>query len=129
MLSLEESLQQSLRQWRFDKQGEDGFSLSGEFRFKPSFPGFNGHFPEQPVLPAIVQLAAVRHLAELALDRKLVLIRCQRVKFRGMVLPQEVLQVAVRLSQRVNGWQAEFSLQKAEGMVAGGLLDLSQEDR
>ena len=37
--------------------------IQGTFTFPPDFIAFAGHFPGQPILPAVVQLAAVRLLA------------------------------------------------------------------
>jgi 3-hydroxyacyl-[acyl-carrier-protein] dehydratase len=129
MLTLEESLRESLRQHHIARQAGNGFAITGEFRFETSFSGFAGHFPGQPILPAIAQLAAVRHLAELALSRKLVPVGCERMKFRGMVLPQETLLVSMELLPSGQGWQADFSLRKDGGPVAGGLLNLCGQDQ
>ncbi|ADH85813.1 3-hydroxyacyl-ACP dehydratase FabZ family protein [Desulfurivibrio alkaliphilus] len=126
MLSLEEGLRQSLRSWRREQQDEEGMWLVGDYCFAPEFPGFAGHFPDLPILPAVVQLAAVRQLAELAVAGKLLTVGCRGAKFRGMVRPQELLTVSLHLVPRgeATGWQAKFKLTKDGGLVAGGKLDL-----
>lgn len=122
MLSLQESLRDALQEWRAGDKTDAGQELVGVFVFPDSFPGFAGHFPEQPVLPAIIQLAAVRHLAELALGQDLVPQECQRAKFRDIVQPQEELTVKATLVEKENGWLARFSLNKDEVSVSGGNL-------
>ena len=122
MLSLQESLGNALKEWRIEDKNDTGCKLVGNFLFPDDFPGFAGHFPEQPVLPAIIQLAAVRHLAELALGKELHPAECQRAKFRGMVLPQEDITVSVTLTEKENNWHARFSLSKNDASVAGGSL-------
>lgn len=126
MLSLQESLQKSLRDWRIEKKTDVDIDLVGVFCFPDDFPGFAGHFPVQPVLPAIIQLAAVRHLAELALGRELLPLGCRRAKFREVVLPQEELSVSVSLVKKENNWQAQFSLRKGDSPVSGGGLLFKQ---
>lgn len=125
MLSLEEALRQSLSSWQFERRESDGMRLAGEYLFAPDFPGFAGHFPAWPILPAVVQLAAVRQLAELAVTGKLLTAGCLGAKFRGMVRPQERLTVAFDLTPLVDpvGWQAKFKLTKADALVASGKLN------
>ncbi|MFH7319913.1 3-hydroxyacyl-ACP dehydratase FabZ family protein [Desulfurivibrio sp. D14AmB] len=128
MPAIEEALHNSLRQWQREQRAGE-IAVTGEFSFAPAFPAFNGHFPGHPILPAVVQLAAVRHLAELAVDEQLSPGGCRNVKFRGAVRPDDLLQAAVTLKPRGAGWQAEFSLQRAGETVADGTIDLSAAKR
>ena len=52
---------------------------------------FIGHFPEHPIMPGVLQIEAMKQLAQLFLnDRfggKMQLIKCNRVKFRNPVTP------------------------------------------
>ncbi len=105
------------------RQGGDGsLVLLAEAAFPADFPGFAGHFPGRPVLPAVVQLALVRHLAEEALGLPLWPESCSRIKFKGMVRPAEALCLRLELTAAEGGgWQAVFALQRPEGeMVASG---------
>ena len=122
--SLEESLQDALREWRLEKKGGVGLGISGVFVFPAAFPGFAGHFPARPILPAIVQLAAVRHLAQLGLAGKLQPTACRQVKFRGIIQPQDEVVARVDLCEQGKIRQARFSLRKAGAEVAGGVLEL-----
>ena len=45
----------------YESSGHD--ELSAIFTFPPDFPGFQGHFPGKPVLPAVCMLQAVTALA------------------------------------------------------------------
>lgn len=42
----------------------DGGVCEAVFVFPPEFPGFAGHFPDNPVLPGIAQIMAVVHTCE-----------------------------------------------------------------
>lgn len=124
MLSLEKSVHDALCEWRVEEKTESAIKVSGVFLFSKMFSGFDGHFPNQPILPAIVQLAAVRHLAQKSLERNLVPVGCQRTKFRDIVGPQEELAVTIDLQKKRNNWQAKFSMQKGDELAAGGTLEL-----
>jgi 3-hydroxyacyl-[acyl-carrier-protein] dehydratase len=103
-----------------------GPSARGEFVFPPDFPAFAGHFPDQPVLPAIVQMAAVRLLAAKALGHDLVPVSAQRVKFRSIIQPDEPVVVAVALQPHEARWRAAFTVSREGGTVASGRIDFAR---
>ncbi len=74
---------------------EDG-SFRQRFRFAPDFPGFSGHFPGYPVLPAIVQVLIAQSVVEGMQGRPLILRGLDRAKFLKPVLPGETLEVDCR---------------------------------
>ena len=77
---------------------EDG-SFRQKFRFAADFPGFDGHFPGYPVLPAIVQVLAAQVVVEGMQGRPLVMKGLDRAKFLRPVLPGETLEVDCRERQ------------------------------
>ncbi len=101
--------------WQCLADGDDGLRGEGIFLFPAQFIGFNGHFPRRPVLPAVVQLAAVRCLAGYLLGREVGLRRFYGVKFRDMVVPDEEIWVSITLIREASLWQAGFSITKKEG--------------
>ncbi len=74
-------------------------------------PFFNGHFPEQPIMPGVLQLEAMAQLAGVLMLRKLentgklaVLWSIDKVKLRGAVVPGDQLRIeveTVRLKDQV----------------------------
>jgi len=90
------------------------------------FPGFAGHFPEAPVLPAVMQLLAVRLLAEVIVGGALLPVSVERLKFKGMVSPGEVIRVRVTLKDRGDGFGGEFSLDRQGAPIASGTIVFSQ---
>ena len=65
-------------------------------------PFFQGHWPEQPIMPGVLQLEAMAQLAGVLLLRKLentgklaVLWAIDKVKLRGAVIPGDQLRVEV----------------------------------
>jgi len=75
--SIEQALMESLSEYTVDR--DEDISVNGTlvfqpgtFVFQPDFPCFQGHFPDQAILPGIIQMAAVRSLANKALNQQLV---------------------------------------------------------
>ncbi|MFV9646765.1 MAG: hypothetical protein ACNYWU_13155, partial [Desulfobacterales bacterium] len=87
-----------------------------------SFPGFDGHFPGQPVLPAIIQLAAVRYIAECGLEHPLTPNSYGRTKFRGIIQPDEEIEVTLALYVEEKQWVGKFTIRRfAKEVVANGV--------
>lgn len=103
----------------------DEGDLSGNavFVFGPDYPGFEGHFPGNPILPAVVQLAAVRYVTGAVLKRGVHPVEYTRVKFRGSVLPDEKVEVRVQLHEEEDdSWSVKFGIEKDNGKnIAGGV--------
>lgn len=106
--SIEEAIAACIFAMETVEQEEGVLQVSASARFPASFVGFAGHYPDAPVLPAIVQLAAVRLLAEKALQLRLESESFSRTKFRGMVQPEE--QIFLRLHIEGTGRQGRFKI-------------------
>jgi UDP-3-O-[3-hydroxymyristoyl] N-acetylglucosamine deacetylase/3-hydroxyacyl-[acyl-carrier-protein] dehydratase len=85
-------------------------------------PYFQGHFPEMPIMPGVLQLEAMAQLAGMLLLRKLehtgklaVLWSIDKVKLRGAVTPGDQLRLEVE-TIRTKGKTAQV---RASGSVAG----------
>jgi 3-hydroxyacyl-[acyl-carrier-protein] dehydratase len=97
-------------------------TVSAEFRCPADFPPFAGHFPGQPVLPAVVQLVFVRILAADLLQTDLELVRTGRIKFKEMVRPDEIVNIHIALEEIDQQWHALFKLKKNDSVVASGTI-------
>ncbi|MEN8140718.1 MAG: beta-hydroxyacyl-ACP dehydratase [Thermodesulfobacteriota bacterium] len=118
-----QSLPACCKEWRNSSQDSESLALSARFNFPDSFPGFEGHFPGQPVLPAIIQLGAVRYLAQCALDTPLSPVAYGRTKFRGMISPREEIEIAVDLALEAEQgqWVGRFAIKRGDQeLVANG---------
>ena len=85
-------------------------------------PYFAGHFPEQPLMPGVLQLEAMAQLAGVLLLRKLentgklaVLWSIDKVKLRAPVVPGDQLRIEVE-TMRMKGQIAKV---QGKGSVAG----------
>ena len=82
--------------------------MEATFLFPPSFIGFQGHFPEQPILPGIVQIMAAAYTASLGAQHRLQ--RIKRCKFTRPVVPGEPVHVTVTVEPLGTLWQAQAEL-------------------
>ena len=57
-------LAREIRECMFDLTADGDDSLTARFVFPAGFTGFRGHFPEQPVLPAVCNIQAVVAMLE-----------------------------------------------------------------
>ena len=78
---------------------KDSFSV--EFCFPASFSGFDGHFPDQPVLPGVCLVEAVLVAAEQTLDQKLELTEIVLAKFFSVSQPDETLTAVCRVNEEM----------------------------
>jgi len=95
--SIEQALMESLSEYTVDR--DEDISVNGTFVFQPDFPCFQSHFPDQAILPGIIQMAAVRSLADKALNQQLVPTAAKRIKFRGLIQPKERISITVNLKR------------------------------
>ena len=122
--SIEQALLESLTEYTVDR-GED-ISVNGTFVFQPDFPCFQGHFPDQPILPGIIQMAAVRSLAIKALNQQLVPTTTGRIKFRGFIQPKERISITVNLKRHQMTWRAVFRISRGNETVSTGRIDFCE---
>ena len=122
--SIEQALLESLTEYTVDR-GED-ISVNGTFVFQPDFPCFQGHFPDQPILPGIIQMAAVRSLAIKALNQQLVPTTTGRIKFRGFIQPKEQISITVNLKRHQMTWRAVFRISRGNETVSTGRIDFCE---
>lgn len=113
MQSLAKSIKLCCKKWEITEKDKNSLSITSVFIFSDSFPGFDGHFPSQPVLPAIIQLAAVRYLAEQGLGQSIQPGGYSRTKFRGIIQPNEEIKITADLYAEKKQWSGKFTLKRA----------------
>jgi 3-hydroxyacyl-[acyl-carrier-protein] dehydratase len=64
--------------------------------FGPDFPGFSGHFPGRPILPAVLQIMAANQLVEAATGQRLLSAAIERAKFVQTIVPGAVVEITCR---------------------------------
>ena len=115
--SIAGDLKSCLKKCRVDTHTLTKFVVAGTFIFSKEFCAYEGHFPGKPILPAIVQLAAARFLAEKTLCVALVPVQMSRVKFKGMVLPGDEIEIQLSATKDNCFWNGSFKLLKSSGEI------------
>ncbi|WP_462323819.1 hypothetical protein [Desulfoplanes sp.] len=90
------------------QQSTDTDTREMSFVFPPSFSGFNGHFPDRPILPAMVQIMAGILTAGNGSPMKL--LRMGRTKFMRIVQPGETMTAVARISLQDDTVRADVRL-------------------
>jgi 3-hydroxymyristoyl/3-hydroxydecanoyl-(acyl carrier protein) dehydratase len=71
-------------------------------------PWFSGHFPGNPVLPAIAQISIVFDLIRQAIKKPIMLKTFHRVKFKRIILPDEEMDIT---AFQLEGTPMDFAFQ------------------
>ncbi|MCP4992520.1 MAG: hydroxymyristoyl-ACP dehydratase [Gammaproteobacteria bacterium] len=95
---------------------------SVDFSISATHPSLVGHFPGNPIVPAVLLLEQVRcQLSELISDRRIGEIR--QVKFYSPLLPEQ----QALLDLEVNDNRVQFSVSRADQLITRGEIDLTNE--
>lgn len=98
--------------------------LAGEILVPANHPALDGHFPGQPVVPAVVLLDAV--LAEIRTRGDFVLRSIPAVKFLHPVLPEERIELRIRfMNMEAAQLRASFQALRATEPVFQGSFIVS----
>jgi len=84
----------------------EGFAVEGDeasagISFPESFSGFQGHFPDQPVLPGVCQIALAMVVAGRMRGSRQRLAEVVNAKFVAMVQPNQPLRIECRLAGEI----------------------------
>ncbi|MBN2302791.1 MAG: hypothetical protein JXN60_09795 [Lentisphaerae bacterium] len=67
-------------------------AICASFTFPPNFTGFNGHFPNLPILPGVCTLQAVISMMEMQRGEQLRIEEITQAKFSALVFPKQTLE-------------------------------------
>ncbi|MCA8911535.1 MAG: hypothetical protein KDB82_07510 [Planctomycetes bacterium] len=98
----------------------DGEAGRARMRFSGEELFFKGHFPDGPVLPAVVQVAAAVHFAGRVLGREVKLAEVSRAKFMNPTGPGRELTLALTLEE------AEEGRTKVKAQIREGDKDVAE---
>jgi len=103
--------------------------MAGEqsFCFDAGFVGFSGHFPDYPILPAVLQVLLAQLLAETVMGSTLAVVALNRAKFMRQVRPGDQIDISVTCREKNSQLHCMSELSAAEQRVASFTLVLKQE--
>lgn len=92
------------------------FEFTGEERF------FQGHFPEAPILPGVVQLEFAHRLAEELLHASLSLKAVKKMKFVNVVQPKDTIEIEVSSERESAPADVSYTIFKGDAVCSSGVL-------
>jgi 3-hydroxyacyl-[acyl-carrier-protein] dehydratase len=99
--------------------------LKARIRVPAASPWFEGHFPNEPVLPGIAQLGMVHDLLCRAFKRQMPIRQLNRVRFKQMIGPDQDVVITIRAIDADGGHS--FRIIGDEGLICSGLMRLGVE--
>lgn len=95
---------------------EDGFQK--DYVFSEEFIAFDGHFPDAPILPGVVQLMLGAHAAAEAIGEPINFNAVGKAKFLKPILPNEPILVSGKTNRTRSAVTAVITIQSGEAMAA-----------
>ena len=90
---------------KIEKSVQDGDNVlpqpyKVDISLDPAHDIFKGHFPGNPILPGVCQVEIVRELAEIILEKKLMLTQASQIKYMNLINPlsDPLLQVHFKIT-------------------------------
>jgi len=105
--------------------------MAGEqsFCFEQNFIGFSGHFPDYPILPAVLQLLLAQLLAEEVIGTPLVVDSLIRAKFTQQLRPGDQIDVQLHCKEKGGGFHCATELQVGGQRAASFTLVLNRGEK
>lgn len=93
--------------------------INAVFSFKKELDLFNGHFPDNPMLPGIFQIEMVKYAIEKALDTRLHIKSVKKTKFSNPIHPGETVSLDIILNKKENSLFSVKAILRVADAVAG----------
>ena len=110
---------------RVDDQTPGG-QVHARIRVPADSPWFDGHFPDNPLLPGVAQLGMVHDLLCRTSGRPWAVDQVSRVRFKQMIRPDQVLTLTIRPADSPDSHS--FRISGDEGLVCSGLIRVTSAD-
>ncbi len=88
--------------------------VTATIELNAAHPIFQGHFPEQPVVPGVCMMQTITEMLESALDKKVMLKKASQMKFLHMIDPvkQPLVDVSLTYKEDDGGWKVNATLKR-----------------
>jgi len=119
---IEESLTELLNDIVIEKDGAK-VSIKATFSLPSTLSFFAGHFPDEPVLPAVLQLTIVRLLSSKATHSPLQNTSLGKTKFMNIIRPEEKIKVDIDLCRKDQKIEVKFAFYNEGKMASIGKIN------
>lgn len=100
------------------KQHVEGF-IKAAVTINPKHEIFQGHFPNQPVVPGVCMMQIAKELIEESTRKKLLIHESSQIKFLQLVVPDEndVIEIDIQYKCEDNIYPVNISFKKNDAVV------------
>ncbi len=102
---------------------DDGFERS--FKFDPAFSGFDGHFPNDPILPGVMQVLMVHASVADRTGLALRLVKAKAMKFREIIRPGDPIRVVWTETEKPDDEQIQCTATLTVGQATAASMKLT----
>ncbi len=103
-MNITEQIENSITQFSVNSEG----SLLAQAAFASDFSGFDGHFPQQAILPGICQIELCRILGQQYNNMPLVLKETKLAKFFSPIMQNEKIEISMTTKNNFR-WEADIT--------------------
>ena len=97
-----------------------------QLRVPPGLVYFSGHFPEQPILPGVTQLAWVEQFGKLFFNIALPFLRMEVIKFKKIIRPGDIIQM--NLNWKAESKKLYFELRSVSDSHSSGRMVYGEQE-
>jgi 3-hydroxyacyl-[acyl-carrier-protein] dehydratase len=112
----------SIKNNRCSPSGE----IFADIEMEAESPWFSGHFPGEPILPGIAQLAMIIEAARV-FSGHIKVAGFKRVRFKQIVRPESQLQIFIRPDKGKSGSFYAFQIKSGDDIVCSGIMVAEKE--
>jgi len=109
---------------RFNRVSDN--ELTARVEFPGESPWFDGHFPQEPILPGIAQIAVIIDLLRKSLGENLPVREVSRIRFKRKINPLDPLVVTVTLADN-SAEMHRFRMTCKGELACSGFLKVGSE--
>ncbi len=121
------NMNEEIRQCKIVSVHETDRGYEMEYVFGPAFSGFQGHFPQNPILPAIIQLMTARESIIEQMGRDLLIIKIARAKFKKIITPDIPVTVVWTLREQEDAFICKCTLETEGNPASSFILTLKEK--
>jgi 3-hydroxyacyl-[acyl-carrier-protein] dehydratase len=89
------------------------------FQFKKELDLFKGHFPENPILPGILQIEMVKYALEESFDNSLHIKSVKKTKFSNLIHPGKTVTLDIKIINEEDSLLYVKAILKVDDTVVG----------
>lgn len=112
-------------QW-IDCIAEPDGSIRSRVFVPPESDWFSGHFPEQPILPAIAQLCAVRAVLKRGTGKDVSFSTIKRVRFKQIIQPDDIFEIIIETPNSEKPFLRSFRIMLENQIACNGTITIGE---